>query len=103
MKLLFTAGQRVAIKRGARHSGVASAVIVPIGTAGTVMATKDIPEGVAYHVLFDTAKSEHMTGMFSCSEHQLVPLYDGNQKISWSECAWVPSPIVTGRKQEMPS
>ena len=28
--------------------------------------------------------------------HELIPIYDGNEKVSWSECAWKPKELVHG-------
>lgn len=67
---------------------------VPIGAIGTILdirkpsSTDSTPKYL--WILFDNFKSNDVTNCYACLPEYIKPIYDGDEKSSWNECAWKP-------------
>jgi hypothetical protein len=86
----FRVGQRVRlIEEGYACGGE----VVPTGALGVVIVGKDRQGD--YEVLFDEypCPTIHDPAWFVGESH-LEPVYDGDEKSAWEECAWQPNTKV---------
>lgn len=83
MSRKFSVGQRVRIVKVDRRTDLlgTETVITAIDRAG--LHEIDIPSDI------DVDYWPH----FWCRAEQIEPIYDGNEKVSWSECAWKPKKV----------
>lgn len=90
----FRVGQRVKLIGGSNsHTGYrlpSTSKVIKIGSEGTVIRIGPISceDGTMrdYEVKFDSDPESR-----AISSYQLVPLYDGHSKVSWSDCLWAPN------------
>ena len=90
MKAKFSIGQRVRLVSGVDSLYVTSnGYSVPQGAIGTISMGLDW-EG-DYEVMFDSfpCPTPNDPAWF-VKESYLEPIYDGDEKSSWKECAWKP-------------
>ena len=92
MRDLFYVGQRVRVKTdhadpNVRIRGLHATIITQryhmIGAVG-------LTEMFAYTILVDGFEHSMIA-----EEWELEPIYDGDQKTSWEDCAWRPRDLVT--------
>jgi hypothetical protein len=92
MMAKFNKGQKVRIintvQRENRYRiGMVAYVLEPIVLVQN-LTTSEIELGV----MLDIPDPENVCGFVCCDECHLEPVYDGDEKSSWSECAWKPNP-----------
>jgi hypothetical protein len=73
---------------------VGSENTLPVGTEGVIVPMPAVGafDSRALAVEF-SVRSRHESGLFACFPEWLQHVYDGNEKVSWTECAWRPKSL----------
>lgn len=99
-KDLFWVGQRIRITKG--RVDLRPVLSELLGQPGTVTDGRKIREEPIQSYAI---KLDNFPGEFAAVQEALEPLYDGDQKISWSECAWKPKkePVILCSRAQDPN
>lgn len=92
MERKFEVGDRVRLNSpGDERHGMVCTVISPLRQAGRTRKGV-IKEGEWVHEIDLPTPDQWCTAIAKPSE--LVPVYDGDEKVAWSDCVWQPNQLV---------
>lgn len=87
----FRVGQKVRIVQAPNYPDLLGTVCI-IKTPQRIFSA---PDGPFYGYQLDIIRDGSILNAF---EHQIEPLYDGDEVSSWSACEWKPKPEVIDNK-----
>lgn len=94
MSRKFSIGDRVRVNcPGSTSHGMETTVVSELRRSnGCLEIDGHISHGIWVHTVdIEPSIPENLVAF---EPHELIPIYDGNQAASWSECAWQPKSLV---------